>query len=332
MHQDDIQFINIERIKEKGPDMPKKVLTITMNPALDINSEVNEVHPNQKLRCEKPQYDPGGGGINVARVLTRLGVEVDAQYFAGGVPGEFLKKLLNEEDMNDYPNEIEGNTRENVSIIDKKSGEQYRYVFPGPELKKNDWNKILELAKNDISPYEFVVASGSLPPGVPTDFYSRLGKIVLDQGKQYVLDTSGNFLMEGIQHGATFIKPNQEEFDELKTRMGTAEDDDLIQKLFELGIEHIIHTQGKEGTVLHKKNGSKRFDPPELEVNSSIGAGDSFVGGLIAGLVNDNSTEDAVCYGIAAAASTLKSPGTALCDLSDVQSISEELCGSQVLQ
>lgn len=297
-----------------------------MNPALDINSEANEVVTGEKVRCENPQYDPGGGGINVARVLTRLGVEVDAQYFAGGVPGEFLKKLLREETMHDLPIEIEGITRENVSINDKKTGKQYRFVFPGPSLKEHDWEKILELAESDSTSYEYIVASGSLPPGVPLDFYSRLAKIVIGKGKKYVLDASGDYLVNGVQNGASFIKPNQEEFEILIEKTNSSGKKDLIRKLLTMGVENIIHTMGKDGTFLYNQNGSTEFALPEIEVNSSIGAGDSLVGGLVAGLSKGYTINDSICYGIAAASSTLKSAGTELCSKDEVETIHQELC------
>lgn len=300
-----------------------------MNPALDVSSEADEVLTDQKVRCERPQYDPGGGGINVARVLTRLGIEVDAEYLVGGVTGIFLRTLLEEEDMYDHPIEIKGITRENTSIIDKKTGEQYRFVFPGPEIEEDEWKRVLKGVEDEISSYDIVVASGSLPPGVPSDFYSRLGKIVLDENKSYVLDTSGNTLLEGIQNGATFIKPNEEEFEALAEKTNSKTHEDLIQKLFSFGVENIIHTKGKDGTYLYNQAGTKEFTLPEIEVNSSIGAGDSFVGGLVAGLVEGKSIEDSICYGIAAASSTLKTPGTDLCELSDVQAISKQLCGEK---
>lgn len=306
--------------------MAKRVLTITMNPAIDVNTEADEVHTNQKVRCEKPDYDPGGGGINVARVLQRLGVEVDAFYLAGGLTGNFLEYLLKEEDVSGERLEIKELTRENTSIFDKKTGEQYRFVLPGPSISEEEWKLAFEQIKEKISDYEVVVGSGSLPPGVPVDFYAQLGKLVLDEGKMYVLDTSGDFLIEGVKNGATFIKPNQEEFKELKEQTGASTDDELIQKLFDLGIQNIIHTEGKDGTKLINKQGVKAFKPPEIEVHSSIGAGDSFVGGLVAGLVNGKGSGEAVCYGISTAASTLKSAGTDLCELNDVQNIHADLC------
>lgn len=308
--------------------MAKRVLTITMNPAIDVNTEADEVLTNQKVRCEKPDYDPGGGGINVARVLKRLGVEVDAFYLAGGLTGNFLEYLLEEESVSGERMKITEFTRENTSIIDKKSGEQYRFVLPGPSILEEEWNQAFDRINEKISEYDIVVGSGSLPPGVPIDFYARLGKLVLDKGKMYVLDTSGDFLVEGVKNGASFIKPNQEEFEDLKKQTDASSNDEVIQKLFDLGIENIIHTEGKYGTKLINRDGVKEFKPPEIEVNSSIGAGDSFVGGLVAGLVNGNNSGEAVCYGISTAASTLKSPGTDLCELDDVQSIHAQLCNA----
>lgn len=307
--------------------MAKRVLTITMNPAIDVNTEADDVHTNQKVRCEKPDYDPGGGGINVARVLQRLGVEVDAFYLAGGVTGNFLEYLLEAENVSADRMEIEELTRENTSIINRKTGEQYRFVLPGPSILEKEWKQALEQIKEKILDYDVVVGSGSLPPGVPVDFYAQIGKLVLDAGKMYVLDTSGDSLVESLQYGATFIKPNQEEFEELKAETGASSDDEMIQKLFDLGIKNIIHTQGKDGTKLINKDGVQEFKPPEINVQSSIGAGDSFVGGLVAGLVNGKGSGESVCYGISTAASTLKSAGTDLCELSDVQNIHAQLCG-----
>lgn len=299
-----------------------------MNPAIDVNTGAEEVHTNQKVRCEKPDYDPGGGGINVARVLQRLGVKADALYLAGGVTGNLLEFLLEEENVSGERMKIDDMTRENTSIIDRSKGEQYRFVMPGPTIREKEWKQTLERIKEMISEYDVVVGSGSLPPGVPVDFYAQIADLVLKKGKMYILDTSGDFLIEGVKNGASFIKPNQEEFESLKKMTDSASNEELINKLFEHGIKNIIHTLGKDGTILINQDGKKKFQPPEIEVNSSIGAGDSFVGGLVAGLINGMDAQKAVCYGISAAASTLKSAGTDLCELSDVQTIHSQLCGS----
>lgn len=307
--------------------MAKRVLTITMNPAIDVNTEADEVQTNQKVRCKKPDYDPGGGGINVTRVLQRLGVESEAFYLAGGLTGNFLEYLLEEEEISGERLEITELTRENTSIFDKNTGEQYRFVLPGPSISEEEWKQAFDRIKEKIDDYDVIVGSGSLPPGVPVDFYAQIGELVLNKGKMYVLDTSGEFLIEGVRNGATFIKPNDEEFEELKEQSGASSNDEVIQELFDLGIQNIIHTEGKDGTKLINRDGVQEFQPPDIEVHSSIGAGDSFVGGLVTGLVNGMSNGEAVCYGISTAASTLKSAGTDLCELTDVQNIHKELCG-----
>ncbi|MDZ7720292.1 MAG: 1-phosphofructokinase family hexose kinase [Balneolaceae bacterium] len=309
--------------------MSNRVLTITMNPAVDVNSEADKVVTNQKVRCEKPDYDPGGGGINVARVLTRLGIQANAFYLAGGITGEYLTYLLDEENVPHKHSKINGMTRENTSVIDRNTGEQYRFVFPGPTIENAEWKNTLDWIEENLNDFDIVVGSGSLPPGVPTDFYSMVGSIVLENGKEFILDTSGDFLSEGLKNGATYIKPNQEEFEELKKQKEADSMDDLLEQLFSQGVENVIYTLGSEETKLINKNGSTSFKPPQIEVNSSIGAGDSFVGGLVAGLVTGMSTRDAVLFGIATAASTLKSFGTDLCELEDVKSIYKDLSSTK---
>ena len=202
-----------------------------MNPAVDVNSAADQVVTNQKVRCEMPDYDPGGGGINVARVLTRLGVQANALYLAGGVTGGYLTYLLEGENVPHKQIEINGMTRENTSVIDKKTGEQYRFVFPGPDIQDSEVEQALDWIEEHLDEYDIVVASGSLPLGVSVDFYSKVGKLVLESGKQYIVDTSGDYLIEGVKNGATFIKPNQEEFEELKEQTGSGTNDELVQKL-----------------------------------------------------------------------------------------------------
>ncbi|MFN1834196.1 1-phosphofructokinase family hexose kinase [Balneola sp. MJW-20] len=299
----------------------KKVLTITMNPSLDVGSEAEDVITDEKTRCEEPVYDPGGGGINVARVLTRLGVEADALLIAGGHTGNKLIEMLEEESIRIHTIRSRQDTRQNIAIIDNSAGKQYRFVFPGRVPDESVWIKVLDQIRQSISAYDYVVASGSLPEGVPDDLYSRIGKVATDAGKKFVIDTYGEALMKGIRSGAYFIKPNKEEFEDLKELFGVSTDKDLLDKMFKSGIEQVVQTFGKEKTVLHTPERSYEFIPPTIKPRSTIGAGDSFVGGMIAGLVNGLSRDKAVCYGISAAASTLLSEGTDLCDKDEVERI-----------
>ena len=301
--------------------MPKRVLTITMNPSIDIGTEADEVITDQKTRCATPTFDPGGGGINVARVLTRLGVHSDALFVCGGYTGNLLKQMMAEEEIKSVPIESLDVTRQNVAIIDNSIGKQYRFVLPGLVSKKSTWKSVLEKVETTIQNYDFVVASGSLPIGVPADFYSLISSITKKAGKQFVLDTSGSALFEGILNGAAYIKPNQEEFAEMKRIFNAASDDELCSILFEKGIDHIVHTLGKEKTLLITPEHVFEFTPPTINVRSTIGAGDSFIGGLVAGLMRGLDKKQAVGFGISAAASTLQSEGTDLCDADEVEDI-----------
>ncbi len=301
--------------------MPKRVLTITMNPSIDIGTEADEVITDQKTRCAAPTIDPGGGGINVARVLTRLGVHSDALFVCGGYTGSLLRQMMAEEEIKSIPIESLDVTRQNIAIIDNSIGKQYRFVLPGLVSKKSTWKAVLEKIESTIQNYDFVVASGSLPEGVPTDFYSQIAAIAQNADKQFVLDTSGSALFEGILNGAAYIKPNQEEFTEMKRIFRASSDKELCSILFDKGIEHIVHTLGKEKTLLITPEGISEFTPPNINVRSTIGAGDSFIGGLVAGLMRGFDKKQAVGFGISAAASTLQSEGTDLCDADEVDEI-----------
>ncbi len=301
--------------------MTQRVLTITMNPSVDIGTEATEVITDQKTRCSNPVFDPGGGGINVARVLTRLGVHCDALFICGGYTGNLLKQMMAKEEIKSIPIESLDVTRQNIAIIDNSIGEQYRFVLPGIVSNEQTWHQVLNHIENTIDQYEFVVGSGSLPHGVPSNFYSRVSLIAQKAGKKFILDTSGTSLFEGIRNGAAYIKPNKEEFAELMKIFNTRNDVELFRKLFDIGINHIIYTLGKEKTYLITPESTESFIPPTIKVRSTIGAGDSFIGGLVAGLIKGYSKAQAVGYGISAAASTLQSEGTDLCDYDEVQEI-----------
>lgn len=299
----------------------KKVLTITLNPSVDISTETDKVIIDEKTRCAQPKHDPGGGGINVARVVSRLGSCSEALFIAGGYTGDKLIAMLEEESIHCHAVRSPQLTRQNIAIIDRSIEKQYRFVLPGCVPDDQIWQDALDIVRDEAEEYDYIVGSGSLPDGVPNDFYSRVAKIASDAGQKFVLDTSGKALMNGVQNGAFFIKPNNEEFKKLKKLYGVTEDKELLEKLFSNGIEHVIQTFGKDKTVLHTPEKSSSFKPPSITPKSAIGAGDSFVGGMITGLINGFPMDKAIRYGISAAASTLQSSGTDLCEKGEVEEI-----------
>jgi 6-phosphofructokinase 2 len=168
-----------------------QIVTLTMNPALDIATATDRVVPTHKLRCETPRYDPGGGGINVARATHALGGEALAIFPAGGAAGEMIQHLLHQEGVAHEAIPISGFTRENLAVEERRSGEQYRFLLPGPRIGPADQERCLNALAAAASGAEFIVASGSLPLGVPDNFYRRVGELVKEHGKRLVLDTSG---------------------------------------------------------------------------------------------------------------------------------------------
>ena len=150
------------------------IVTLTLNPALDASTSVAYVLPDRKLRCETPTYEPGGGGINVARAIRKLGGDALACFPIAGPAGELLRRLLDAEGVRQAPIPVAGWTRENLNVLEEVSGRQFRFCMPGPTLQEAEWPVFLDWLGRLEPPPAFVVASGSLPPGVPVDFYARV--------------------------------------------------------------------------------------------------------------------------------------------------------------
>jgi 6-phosphofructokinase 2 len=150
-----------------------KIATLTMNPAIDKSSAVDQVVAEWKLRCEPPTYEPGGGGLNVSRAIRKLGGDSLALYAAGGFSGQVLSDLLDQEGLNHQAMAIAGLTRENFTVLEKSTGQQYRFGMPGPTVQEAEWRRCLEEICGLLPQVEYLVASGRLPPGVPANFYGR---------------------------------------------------------------------------------------------------------------------------------------------------------------
>ncbi|MGC2690705.1 MAG: PfkB family carbohydrate kinase, partial [Pseudolabrys sp.] len=143
------------------------IVTLTINPAIDIFVNVERVEPTRKLRGSAPKRDPGGGGINVARVAYRLGSTVAAIYPTGGAIGKLLHRLVEREGIASLVTPSHVETRENFTAYEESTGEQYRFVLPGSRLHRAEWEAVLDKLSSLTDKPKFVVASGSVPPGVP---------------------------------------------------------------------------------------------------------------------------------------------------------------------
>jgi 6-phosphofructokinase 2 len=292
----------------------KNIITLTVNPALDTYTTIDRLEPNKKLRCQPPMIDPGGGGVNVARVIHRLGGKSTAIYTRGGHTGKIYSDLLNKEGVDQDPVEIEQSLRENFAVTESSTGNLFRFGLPGPVLKKSEYKSILDKIEN-INNVEFLVASGSLPPEAPVDFFAQVAKKAKKNNLKFILDTSGKALSEILKVGAFLLKPNNEELEALTGKKATNLKEQkklLLEILVNYPVEVIVLSLGPKGAILATGNKATHFPALKVTAQSSIGAGDSMVAGIVYSLSMGKSLEEAVLYGLACGSATLKSPGTEL--------------------
>jgi 6-phosphofructokinase 2 len=309
----------------------KPVVTLTVNPALDLSAAAALVVPTEKVRCHSSRRDPGGGGINVARVIQRLGGEVKAIFPAGGLAGEALIQLLEQEAVESRVIGIAGETREDVTILDEQADCQYRFILPGPKLSEREWLACLSAVEKAGAC--FACASGSLPPGVPQDFYERFAQTAHRAGQKVFLDTSGEALAEALKAPVSVIKPNLKE---LRALVGSdlgsegARIKVCQQLLARSKLEAIALTLGADGALLVTQKTALRAKPPLIQPASTVGAGDSFMGALIWALAADMGFAEALRFGVAAGTAAVLCEGTELCHAPDIRRIEREVTLTQL--
>lgn len=298
------------------------IVTLTINPAIDIFVSVDHVAPTLKLRCSAPKRDPGGGGINVARVVHRLGSDVIAIYPVGGAIGKLLQRLVEREGIDSIVTPSHVETRENFTAFETDSGNQFRFVLPGSALHRAEWEACLERLVSLPDKPKFVVASGSVPPGVPDDFFARVAREAKRHGARTVVDTSGPALVAALDEGVTLFKPNLDELGRLvgRTLAGDAACIAACRDLIVSGrTEAVALTLGDKGALLVTAKRVWKAGPLDIEVLSTVGAGDSFVGGMVSALAAGKPIEEAFRTGVAAGSAAVMSPGTELCSEEDVK-------------
>jgi len=300
-----------------------------MNPTIDKNSGVDHVVPERKLRCKQPHFEPGGGGINVSRAIQELGGKSDAYYVSGGASGKSLQQLLNEEGIDNHPIPIEGWTRENLTIYEGETKQQFRFGMPGPKLREKEWKQCLDILYDATPRPDYIVASGSLPPGVPEDFYARVAKAAKKLHAKMILDTSGTPLVRAVQEKGLFlIKPNMRELKALTTDEieDEAQQETLLREIVQSGqSEAVVLSLGRGGSRMAWREGCEYVRTPTVPIKSKVGAGDSMVGGLVLSLAQGHSLRDAVGFGVAAGAAAVMTPGTQLCRKEDTKKLHAQI-------
>jgi 6-phosphofructokinase 2 len=296
------------------------ILTITLNPALDVLTTIDTVSDTHKMRCGPTLKHPGGGGVNVARVLHRLGANCVAVYLAGGVTGERHHQLMRAEKVRCHVMPMAEETRESFSVHELSSGHDFRFVLPGPQVSAAEYEACFDHVAQHL-PKHMLVISGGLAPGIPNDFYARLSALAKQHGVRVVLDTNGPALTEALKVGVYLFKPSLRELRDL-TGQDLPDLDSQVaaaQQLIHSGQAEIVAVSlGAEGALVVSATEQWRARSVNVEVKTTIGAGDSFVAGMVWSLARGDSLVKAFQYGLASGAAALLAPGTSLSQAADV--------------
>ena len=300
-----------------------KIVTVTFNPVIDKSTTTAALIPEKKLRCSQPVFEPGGGGINVARAIKKLGGDAKAIYLAGGYTGTFLNELLKKEGVSIKPIPIHNHTRENLIVLDTSTNQQYRFGMPGPEISAEEWGLCLKVLEEEIG-VEFIVASGSLSSGVPIDIYAQIAAIAKRKGAKLIVDTSGEALGKAAREGVYLLKPNLSELSSLvgKEEIHAELVDDVAREIIDKGqCEVVVTSLGPAGAMMVTKEEIMTITPPVVKKRSTVGAGDSMVAGIVLSLSKGWNITEAVKYGVASGTAATMNNGTELCRLEDVEKL-----------
>jgi 6-phosphofructokinase 2 len=304
------------------------IATLTLNPAIDSACEAERVFPTHKVRTMAQRYDPGGGGINVARVLARFGGDVAAVYLAGGATGGLLDELIDGIGIRRHRIPIADHTRMSMAVFERATGQEYRFVPEGPLVAEPEWRVALEhCAALDCS---WLVASGSLPRGVPVDFFAQLAAALAPRGVRLVLDTSGPALATALDAAGpeggrlALVKPSQGEFETLMgQKFATPEAIAAAAlALVQAGKAGMVAvTLGHAGAVLAHAGGVVVRPGIPVNVKSATGAGDSFVAGMVHALAGGATPVEALRWGMAAGTAAVLNSGTGLAHVADIEQL-----------
>ena len=304
-----------------------KILTITFNPAIDKSTSVDNLIYEKKLKCTNPKFEPGGGGINVARAIKRLGGESTALYLAGGYTGNYFTELLVKENIQTIAVSCKNHTRENLIVFDEKSKLQYRFGMPGPVINESEWKDVLNTIEK-INDIEFIVASGSISEGVPIDIFGRISRIAKLKKIKLIVDSSGDALKESVDEGLFMLKPNINELSFLNGagELKTEDVEDAARSIISKGkCKFMVISMGAEGAMLITEESTFKITPPKVNSISTVGAGDSMVAGIVQSLSLGRSITESVKYGVSCGTAATMNPGTELCHMNDVEKIYSQI-------
>jgi 6-phosphofructokinase 2 len=296
------------------------IITLTVNPALDKSTHFKGLVAEQKIRCSAPRFDAGGGGINVSKAISRLGGNSFAVFTSGGPLGKMLEELVDKESIPFQAVPIQTWTRESFVAVDDNTNSQYRFGFTGGEITEEEENVFLSAVTNLKS--KFIVASGSLNEGLTSDFYQKIAEIAKQSGAKLTVDTSGEALKKVLETGAYLIKPNVGELAKLigVERLEMEEVNEAAKQIIAKGgAEIVVVSLGPQGAVLVTKDNHEFVPAPNVAKKSTVGAGDSMVGGMVWALSQNKSLREVIRWGVACGSAATMNEGTQLFKGTDAQ-------------
>ncbi|SIQ12703.1 fructose-1-phosphate kinase [Alkalispirochaeta americana] len=311
------------------------IATVTINPAIDETVEIPGFRPDAVNRVNTCLSHAGGKGVNVAAALADYGVSVCATGFLGTENDAIFRTLMSTKGIEDHFLRIPGSTRRGIKIVDSVAGTTTDINYPGltPELRELD--EFHGVVREIVRSCEWIVVTGSIPPGVPETIYADIVRIARDQGCRTALDTSGAALRHAVDAGPSFVKPNVHELAEYAGRPidGIADIRAEARGLIEKGVSLVAISMGEEGALLQDADGAVRVYPAKVDVRSTVGAGDAMVAGILAGFIASSvasgaegvaapvapELESLASLGAAFSAAALSHPGTGIQSPDDVQ-------------
>jgi 6-phosphofructokinase 2 len=302
------------------------ILTITLNPTIDKSTSVDKIEPDSKLRCAPMKHEPGGGGINVSKALKKLGCTSKALFPAGGYNGLMLKNLLQLEQIDAEVIPVEKETRENFVVLETTTNKQFRFNLPGEPTSIPLVEKVIEYIK--ANPFDYIIASGSLLPGIKEDAYAQIAQAAIDAGSKFILDTSGPALGEAVSKGVYLLKPNIGELAKLCGIQWLELDgvEAAARSLIDKGAVALVAvSMGKDGAMLVSKEAAYKVTAPQVEKKSTVGAGDSMVAGMVYMLSLGKPLEDVIRFGVACGTAATMNEGTELFDKDDAEQLFQGL-------
>src|ERR1051326_2493517 len=297
-----------------------RIVTVTLNPAVDLGCTADHVRPTHKIRTFDEHIDPGGGGINVARVLHALGAETMAVIVAGGVTGALIEELLTECGVPHQTVHCHGRSRISYTVFDRANKEEYRFVPLGPVASPHDWTDVLAILEEVECAW--IVASGSLEPGMPADLYGTIARLARPRGIRIAVDTSGAALRAALDAGVDFVEPSLNELEAYARRALSDPGDQEAEALAMVrggSAGMVAITLGDEGAIFASAEGVLRVPAIPVPFRGAVGAGDSFVAGMIWALTRGLPAAEALGWATAAGSATVSRAGTARVRLEDVE-------------